>query len=88
MAQFIIKVRDREKPGAALLMTEFARVMTKWDKWQTWIGWFRTPEEAMKQIERQKAQPSRFRQFGWRDYRVFEKNGRKLTLVAEIIEEA
>ena len=85
---YIIKVRDRKRAEARFIMTDFAYRVTEWNKWQTWVGAFKTPEEAMAQIVRQKSRPTRFSACAYRDYRVFAKDGRKLTLVAEIIEEA
>ena len=81
---YIVKVRDRITEEEAELIPEPMRslLLRENNKWKTCILAYKSEELARDFVNRQRRQAKRFSVA--RDYRVFEKNGRKLTLVWEI----
>lgn len=77
---FIVKVRDRATPATLTLMPEHAyRIfMQNANKWKTCLFHYASYAAALSFVEKQAAMPDRFATH--RDYRIFEQNGRKLTL--------
>ena len=78
---YIVKVRDSLRPFAPAASSRIA--MLDLGAWKTCILSYPTAEQARQFIARQKSRPSREPELV-RDYRIFEKDGRKLTLIEEI----
>ena len=80
---YIIKVRDRTTATTRATMPERVFRLIDWDTWKPCLFRYDTLEKALALCDRQQATPTRYGEI--RDYRVFEKDGRKLKLVYEYI---